>query len=229
AMLPLYPTTRAMADVVIELAGKLKSPVALPWKTAEEVANSKAAPSPQAPATARGAAAPVAHSYSEPTFAGDATQYPYHFMPYLSTQFGDGSAAHLPWLQELPDPLTSAMWSSWVELNPQTAERLALKEGDVVEIASAHGSGRAPAVMVPGIAPDMVAMPVRQGHQTFTRYASGRGANPIAILAPAAEPETGALAWAATRVAIARAGDPDRSLIMFAGEMREHPHERATR
>ena len=40
---------------------------------------------------------------------------------------------------------------------------------------------------------------------------------------------TGALAWAATRVAIARAGDADRSLIMFAGGMREHPHEHETR
>ena len=68
-------------------------------------------------------------------------------------------------------------------------------------------------------------MPVGQGHETFTRYASKRGANPMAILAPATEPETGALAWAATRVKIARVGDPDGSLIMFAGEMREHPHE----
>ena len=32
----------------------------------------------------------------------------------------------------------------------------------------------------PGIGPDAVAMPVGQGHETFTRYASGRGANPIA-------------------------------------------------
>jgi hypothetical protein len=63
----------------------------------------------------------------------------------------------------------------------------------------------------------------------FTRYASQRGANPIAILAPVMEAETGALAWAATRVKIARAGDPDGSLVMFAGEMREHPHEHETR
>ena len=65
-------------------------------------------------------------------------------------------------------------------------------------------------MLSPGIAPDVVAMPVGQGHETFTRYASGRGANPIAILAPVAEPETGALAWAATRVKIARAGGPRR-------------------
>ena len=80
--------------------------------------------------------------------------------------------------------MTSAMWSSWVEINPQTAARLGIADGDMVEVASAHGTLRAPAVLSPGIAPDVMAMPVGQGHETFTRYASGRGANPIAILAP---------------------------------------------
>jgi len=130
-----------------------------------------------------------------------------------------------PMARELPDPLTSAMWSSWIEINPQTAARLGIVDGDVLEVASAHGTLRAPAVIFPGIAPDMVAMPVGQGHETFTRYASKRGANPIAILAPVTEPETGTLAWAATRVKVSRIGGSDGSLIMFAGEMRERPHE----
>jgi hypothetical protein len=43
------------------------------------------------------------------------------------------------------------------------------------------------------------------------------------------EAETGAFAWAATRVKLARAGDANGSLIMFAGEMREHPHEHEVR
>jgi hypothetical protein len=80
-------------------------------------------------------------------------------------------------------------------------------------------------MIFPGIAPDVIAMPVGQGHENFTRYASKRGANPIAILAAKTEPETGSLAWAATRVKVTRVGDADGSLIMFAGEMREHPHE----
>src|SRR4029077_11523472 len=133
------------------------------------------------------------------------------------------------WLQEMPDPLTSAMWSSWVEINPQTAEGLQIAQGDLVDITSPHGVIRAPAMIFPGVAPDVVAMPVGQGHDTFTRYASKRGANPIGILAPATDAETRALAWAATRVQIARAGGSDGSLIMFAGEMREHPHEHETR
>jgi anaerobic selenocysteine-containing dehydrogenase len=223
-MKPLYQT-RATADVLIEVAGKLKTPVALPWKTAEEVAKSTATASPQITAASPKSAA----KYAEPVFDGEATQYPFHFLPYASLQFGDGSSAHLPWLQEMPDPLTSAMWSSWVEINPQTAERLRLAQGDLVDVTSSQGTLRAPVMIFPGIAPDMVAMPVGQGHETFTRYASGRGANPIAILAPATESETGALAWAATRVKITRAGDGDGRLIMFGGEMREHPHEHETR
>jgi len=224
-MKPLYQT-RATPDVLIEVAAKLKTPVALPWKTAEDVA--KSAP---AAASAQSAISNLqsALKYVAPAFDGEASQYPFYFLPYASLQFGDGSSAHLPWLQEMPDPLTSAMWSSWVEINPQTAERLQLAQGDLVDITSSQGTLRAPVMLFPGIAPDMVAMPVGQGHDTFTRYASGRGANPIAILAPATEPETGTLAWAATRVKITRAGDGDGRLIMFGGEMREHPHEHETR
>ena len=112
-----------------------------------------------------------------------------------------------------------------MEINPATAERLGIAEGDVVEIASSQGTVRAPAVMFPGIAPDLVAMPVGQGHRTFTRYASGRGENPVSLIAPMRESATGALAWAATRVRITRAGDPDGRLILFAGGMREHVEE----
>src|SRR5262245_43583294 len=42
-MKPLYQT-RATAEVLIEAAGKLKTPVTLPWKTAEELVKSEAPP-----------------------------------------------------------------------------------------------------------------------------------------------------------------------------------------
>ena len=124
----------------------------------------------------------------------------------------------------MPDPISTAMWSVWVEINPQTAGRLGIGDGDVVEIASAHGTVRAPALHSPGIAPDVLAMPVGQGHETFTRYASGRGSNPVKVLAPSVEPETGALAWAATRVKITRVGEADGGLIRFGASLTEAGH-----
>jgi anaerobic selenocysteine-containing dehydrogenase len=248
-MSPLHQT-RATADVLLDVGRRLRRPVALPWQTFDEMlaatfgALPKATPDADTwsdaqekggwwgtlPAGLAAAASPAPATRpvtsAEPQFDGDPQQYPFHFLPYPSSAFLDGSLAHLPWLQEMPDPLTSAMWSSWVEVNPATAARLGIGQGDVVEIASAHGTVRTAAMISPGIAPDVLAMPVGQGHQTFTRYASGRGESPVPLLAPLTEPATGALAWAATRVRVSRVGDPDGRLILFAGGMREEvePH-----
>jgi len=206
----------------------------LPWKTFEEMV--KAGPSPAA-ASASLEASPYrarasrgeARKFVEPQFDGDASEYAFHFLPYPSQALLDGSLAHLPLLQELPDPMSSAVWSSWVEINMQTADRLGVRQGDWVEITSRQGTIRVPAFPSPGIAPEVVAMPAGQGHENFTRYATGRGANPISILAPIVESETGALAWAATRVKMTRVADADGSLVLFAGSLREYPPEKPHR
>ena len=251
AMRPLHET-RAMPDVLLDAGRRLAKPVNLPWQTYDEMLGMAFAAfpavaeggdawteaqekggwwstgtdaRPAAPAPAAPPAPAPGSVVSTASFDGDAQQYPFFFLPYASSQFRDGSTAHLPWLQEMPDPLTSAMWSSWVEINPATAARLGIAEHDVVEITSSQGSVRAPAVIFPGIAPDIVAMPVGQGHSTFTRYASGRGHNPASIIAPMKESATGSLAWAATRVRIARVGDPDGRLVLFAGGLREEVEE----
>ena len=65
-------------------------------------------------------------------------------------------------------------------------------------------------------------------HLHWAVRTNGARVDPIAILAPVTT-DAGHVAWAATRVKIARAGDPNGSLIMFAGEMREHPGEGKTR
>jgi anaerobic selenocysteine-containing dehydrogenase len=180
---------------------------------------------PQPAAAIAAAAPPVAVAWNDATFAGEPQEYPFHLLPYASTALYDGSVAHLPWLQEMPDPMTSAMWSNWIEVNPVAAARLQIATGDLVEIASPHGSVQAPVVVTPGVAADVVAMPLGQGHISFTRYASGRGSNPIAILAPLTDTASGALAWAATRVQVRRVGDGRGELILFAGSDVEHLHE----
>ncbi|MFZ0980066.1 MAG: molybdopterin-dependent oxidoreductase [Candidatus Acidiferrales bacterium] len=158
-----------------------------------------------------------------PQFDGDPGQYPFHLLPYASQMWYDGSLANLPWMQEAPDPVSSVMWGSWVEINTQTAAKLGIVQGDLLEVASQHGTLQAPAFVTPGIAPDCVAMPVGQGHTNFTRYASNRGANPISILAPLTDSETGSLAWAATRVKISRIGKGNMAL--FGGSLTETPPE----
>lgn len=168
--------------------------------------------------------------FAEPHFDGSAQEFPFYFLPFPSQSFRDGSLAHLPWLQEMPDVITTAMWSSWVEINPKTAAQLRIQQGELVEISSQHGSVRAPAILSPGIVPDVVAMPIGQGHKKFTRFATGRGANPLSIIAPLTDGETGALAWAATRVKVTRVGGVEQgNLIVFAGGMSRFPSEEERR
>jgi anaerobic selenocysteine-containing dehydrogenase len=153
-------------------------------------------------------------------FLGDATQYPLHFLPYRSLQFDDGRSAHLPWMQELPDPVSSAMWSLPVEIDPQTAAKLSIQTGDRVSVESPYGKLEAPAYVNPAAVPGVVSMAIGQGHQRLGRYASKRGANPISILAPAWEESTGALALGATRVRLVRMGTGG-GLVQFAVVDRE--------
>jgi anaerobic selenocysteine-containing dehydrogenase len=261
AVHPLH-NTRAMPDVLLEVAQRLGGPIAaaLPWKSYDAMLRSAYLPlrqhsgstAPQSeddfwtkittqggwwspPTRARaeaasGGSARAALKFTEAEFDGPAPDFPFYFAPFASQSFRDGSLAHLPWLQEMPDVITTAMWSSWVELNPKTAAQLRIAPGELVEISSQHGSVRAPALLSPGIAPDVVAMPIGQGHENFSRFASGRGANPLAILAPVTESETGALAWAATRVRLARVGGVEEGkLILFAGGMSRFPAEEERR
>ena len=169
--------------------------------------------------------------YAPPTFDGDAAQFPFHFLPYASAAFLDGSLAHLPWLQEMPDPMTSAMWSSWVEINPKTAERLGIALGDIVEVASTVGALRRRRSSIPGSRP--TSSRCRSDRDMRPTRATRRAAaqNPVEILAPVAHADTGALAWAATRVKVSRVGEPDGKLVLFSarGELRENPHEGETR
>ncbi|NNF60986.1 MAG: molybdopterin-dependent oxidoreductase [Gammaproteobacteria bacterium] len=144
----------------------------------------------------------------------------YYFQPYLSHAWFDGRGANLPWQQELPDPLTSVVYNSWIELNPQTAAAMKLRDGDVVEVRSGSGSLRAPVITYPAIRPDVVAMPIGQGHRTFGRYASNRGANPLAIVDVATDRDSGALAWGATMVSLEPTGERVK-LIRTSGTPRE--------
>jgi len=143
----------------------------------------------------------------EPRFAGDEKEYPLHLQVFPSTAFYDGRGAPLPWLQQLPDPMSTVVWDSWVEINPRTAAELGISHGDLVEVTSPAGSLRAPAVIYPGIRPDMVAIPLGQGQQGGGRYARGRGANPLSLLAMIDEGTEPRPAWHATRVRLTRVSE----------------------
>ncbi|HEX7974729.1 MAG TPA: molybdopterin dinucleotide binding domain-containing protein, partial [Anaerolineales bacterium] len=138
-------------------------------------------------------------------FSGDAQQYPLYLLPFPSPNLGDGHGADRPWLQETPDPMTSVMWNTWVEINPATAAKLGVQSDDVVKITSPVGSIEAVVYEYPAIHPGVVAIPFGQGHTALGRYAKDRGVNPLDLV-DAKQNEAGDLAFMATRVKVTPAG-----------------------
>jgi len=157
----------------------------------------------------------------EAAFSGSSDQYPLQFQPYLSLQYHDGRGSNLPWMQELPDPASSSMWGLPIEIDPHTAAGLRVTTGDLVRVESPHGALDAQAYIHPAALPGVISMAIGDGHSRYGRYASGRGANPISILAPVFEQATNSLAFGATRVRLSKQGGKPGELIQFSPNDRE--------
>jgi molybdopterin-containing oxidoreductase family iron-sulfur binding subunit len=117
-------------------------------------------------------------------------------------------------MQELPDAVTKAVWGSWVELNPATAEPLGIRTGDLVEVSTEAGKVQAPAFVYRGVRPDVVAVPIGQGHTEYGRLASGRGVQALSLLDGTADPRSGALAYAGAAAEITAVGERGSLPIM---------------
>lgn len=152
-----------------------------------------------AEATAPSAASALGKTLNveEAQFAGEGE---FFFVPYVSPTLAE-AGANKPWLQELPDPTTTVMWNTWLEINPKTAHELHLENDDVVKVISEAGEIELPVYLYPAIRPDTVAMPFGQGHTAYGRYAKDRGVNPLDLLGNHFN-EAGDLAFAGMKVKI---------------------------
>ena len=252
AMDPVFAGTRAAADVLIQLAQKDPSNAArypardyrawlmsrfpggmtaftstLQKGIGAGTVGARTAASP--PPTRSTAPAPIEQS------PGD-----FYLVTYPSPVLGDGRGANKPWLQELPDPVTKVLWSSWVEIHPETANRLGIERGDVVEVGTASGKVRAPAYLYLGIRPDTVALALGQGHGAVaqlddfdgkhndrvpTQWGYGRYARNIGVrahdLLGIGSDNAGGFALVSTKATLTRTGDTG-TLVSTEGSARQH-------
>ncbi|MEM9175004.1 MAG: molybdopterin-dependent oxidoreductase [Myxococcota bacterium] len=139
---------------------------------------------------------------------------------YPHSYYGDGGGASLPWMQEIPDPVTKISWNSWAEISKGKAEELGITFGDVIRVETAAGAVELSALPRGGIRDDVIAIPIGQGH-TVGHYASHagdaayegqsasetlqRGVN-LAEILPAATDEAGGQAYLSTRATVSKTG-----------------------
>jgi molybdopterin-containing oxidoreductase family iron-sulfur binding subunit len=87
----------------------------------------------------------------------------------------DGRFANNPWLQELPKPHSKLVWDNAALVAPGLAERLGLRDGDVMEITAGGAYLKAPAWITPGQADGVVTLPLGYGRTHAGRIGDGRG------------------------------------------------------
>jgi anaerobic selenocysteine-containing dehydrogenase/Fe-S-cluster-containing dehydrogenase component len=123
-----------------------------------------------------------------------------------SIRFFDGRGANLPWLCEIPDPLTKIAWQTPLLMHPKTLASHKLNHGDVANIRSKWGSVEAPVYEYEGLHPNVVVMSIGQGHGSYGRYAENVGLNPVQLLSPKPEPLSGGPRFAVHPVSIHNTG-----------------------
>ncbi|NNL86461.1 MAG: 4Fe-4S dicluster domain-containing protein, partial [Myxococcales bacterium] len=153
----------------------------------------------------------------------------YTLLAFPHTFLYDGSGADLPWLQEIPDPITSVAWQSWAEVSLATAEKLGVELGDVIAIETSAGTIEVPVYPRGGIRDDVVAVPIGQGHQHgywASKTCDGmpgevRGVNVIDALSAAVD-ESGGRAWLTERASLSNTGRSRRlPMLQWSDNKRE--------
>ena len=183
-----------------EEAGITGDPDAL-WR--EQLRNGSSSYSVQLPQVTALQAPTTAVDFGAPSLRGDGD---FTLVVHPSPRFGDGTHSNRPWLQELPDPVSKVMWQSWVEMNPATAERLGLRTGHMVNVATEQGTVELRVWAYPGIREDTLAIAMGGGHTDYGQFANGNGVNPMELLPVAVDGTSGTLALVSTHASVDATG-----------------------
>ncbi len=141
-------------------------------------------------------------AYQPPSFDGDESEYPFFLCTFKPITYTERWGANLPWLQEIYGLHLQERWDSWVELNPETAHELGIEDGERVQVESPYGSVETRARLWVGTPPEVVSMPLGQGHSNGGRWAEGRGVNPQQLTSPSVAALSGEPAPLSVRVRV---------------------------
>ena len=203
--------TRHSGDVILALAQTLGAPIAdaFGWESFEGcleetlgddwdalVENGYVA-RPFSPARWTGAFGTAsgkfefAGTYRPIEIEGDKGAYPLVLVAYDSLRLSGGAAANTPFMTKTVGDEILKGSDIFVEVNPQTADGLGLREGQYAELSTPRGKARVRVHLAGGVRPGLVAMPRGLGHTAFDDYLAGKGANVNALLGPVDDPDSG--------------------------------------
>lgn len=127
----------------------------------------------------------------EPRETRDEKEYPFHLHIFKTMTITGSRNANQPWLSENFGPHLFERWTTWLEMNPHTAKRIGISDGDWIWVESKYGKIKVKAKLYQGAMPEVVNIPFGLGHISGGRWAKNLGANPYQLLGDDLDPLTG--------------------------------------
>jgi molybdopterin-containing oxidoreductase family iron-sulfur binding subunit len=100
---------------------------------------------------------------------------------YPTVQIGDGLTSNIAWLHELPDPITKIVWDNYVSVSIATANKLKVKEAQIIELDVQGAKLELPLHIQPGLHDDVLAVAVGFGRTHGGQVTNGIGLNAYAL------------------------------------------------
>ncbi len=105
---------------------------------------------------------------------------------YQKVAIGDGTQANNPWLQEMPDPITKAVWDNYITLSQGDAGELGIyADGNQFMTANLTVNGntlKLPVLIQPGQARGTLGLALGYGRKKAGKVADGVGVNAFSII-----------------------------------------------
>lgn len=120
---------------------------------------------------------------------------------YPSLAMFDGRSANNGWLQELPDPNSKVTWDNYISISPQSAEKLKLKNGDIVKMQGDGINVQLPIFVQPKMADKTAMVAVGYGRKKIGKIANGVGVD----VYPLQKIDQNFISWAGSPVTLSKA------------------------
>jgi|CXWL01.1.fsa_nt_gi anaerobic selenocysteine-containing dehydrogenase len=140
----------------------------------------------------------------EPLPAETSGRFPLHLYVYSLPTLAHTTNPHLAWLNDISGAYQLQRWSTWVEINPQTAKEYGIHDGQQVLLSTPRGATKLPARVFAGIMPGVLAVPFGFGHEVDGRWAAIGGVNPARLVTSLHDSLSGSSYWNGTRAALAK-------------------------
>ena len=134
--------------------------------------------------------------------AGDPALYPLLLMPFETMAITNGPMANPPFMTKLLFDFQLKGNDSFVEINPETAAKIGLKEGDRVALETQLGKATVRVHLTQAALSGAVFIPTGLGHTSFDSFIKGKGVNANEILKVQQDKITGLATWWLTRAKI---------------------------